>query len=87
MRLFLALEIATAMREALANIAADLKSEATGARWSKPESLHVTLKFLGSPTCRKLRKLGRLWLKSPLRSPFLCNSAASDSSPMRHVPA
>jgi 2'-5' RNA ligase len=58
MRLFLALEIATAMREALANIAANLKSEATGARWSKPESLHVTLKFLGQSDLQKVAQIG-----------------------------
>jgi RNA 2',3'-cyclic 3'-phosphodiesterase len=57
MRLFLALEVATAIREALANVAANFQSEAPGARWSKPESMHLTLKFLGQSDTHKVESI------------------------------
>jgi RNA 2',3'-cyclic 3'-phosphodiesterase len=54
MRLFVALEIAPAVRDALARFVGPLKSESPGARWSKPEAMHVTLKFLGPTDPQKL---------------------------------
>jgi 2'-5' RNA ligase len=54
MRLFVALEITSAVREALANTAATLKPESDGVRWSRPAALHVTLKFLGETDVQKL---------------------------------
>jgi RNA 2',3'-cyclic 3'-phosphodiesterase len=47
MRLFVALELPAGVRDAMVNATANLRSEAAGVRWSKPESMHVTLKFLG----------------------------------------
>ena len=47
MRLFVALDLPAEVRDAIARTTASLRTEAPGARWSKPESLHVTLKFLG----------------------------------------
>ena len=47
MRLFVALDLPAQVREAIVRTTASLRTEAPGARWSKPESLHVTLKFLG----------------------------------------
>ena len=57
MRLFVALEIDAAIRNAVANIVAPLKSESPGARWSKPEAMHVTLKFLGPTDPQKLESI------------------------------
>jgi RNA 2',3'-cyclic 3'-phosphodiesterase len=54
MRLFVALEIPPDVRDAITKIARSLKSESPGARWSKPESMHVTLKFLGETDPQKL---------------------------------
>ena len=47
MRLFVALDIPAAIRERLTQFMGTLHQHAPGARWVKPESLHVTLKFLG----------------------------------------
>ena len=47
MRLFAALDLPAEVRDAMLKTTANLRAEAPGARWSKPESLHVTLKFLG----------------------------------------
>jgi RNA 2',3'-cyclic 3'-phosphodiesterase len=47
MRLFVALDIADAIRERIARFAEGVQGFAPDARWVKPESLHVTLKFIG----------------------------------------
>ncbi|MGD0988646.1 MAG: RNA 2',3'-cyclic phosphodiesterase [Candidatus Sulfotelmatobacter sp.] len=47
MRLFVALDIDEAIRERIANFLAGVREFAPDARWVRPESLHVTLKFIG----------------------------------------
>jgi len=47
MRLFVALDIDDAIRERLAGFVEGVRDLAPDARWMKPESLHVTLKFIG----------------------------------------
>ena len=47
MRLFVALDIDDAIREHLARFVDGVRNFAPDARWMKPESLHVTLKFIG----------------------------------------
>ena len=47
MRLFVALDIPSEIRERIAECMTRLRQYAPDARWVKPESLHVTLKFLG----------------------------------------
>ena len=47
MRLFVALDIAEEIRERIRQFMDQLRSLAPDARWVSPESLHVTLKFIG----------------------------------------
>src|SRR4051794_32794087 len=47
MRLFIALDIDEAVREGLIRFVEGVRNFAPDARWVKPESLHVTLKFIG----------------------------------------
>jgi RNA 2',3'-cyclic 3'-phosphodiesterase len=47
MRLFIALDIDGAIRERIARFEQGVTGFAPDARWQKPESLHVTLKFIG----------------------------------------
>ena len=47
MRLFVALEIPTGVRENLATLLASLRAVTKEPRWVRAENLHVTLKFLG----------------------------------------
>ena len=47
MRLFLALDIDDAIRERIARFVDEVRNFSPDARWVKPESLHVTLKFIG----------------------------------------
>jgi 2'-5' RNA ligase len=47
MRLFLALDIDDTIRQRIARFMEAVSPYAPDARWAKPESLHVTLKFIG----------------------------------------
>ena len=47
MRLFLALDIDDAIRERITRFVDGVRNFAPDARWMQPESLHVTLKFIG----------------------------------------
>src|SRR6516162_2357323 len=47
MRLFIALDIDDAIRERLNRFVEGVRNFAPDARWVKPESMHVTLKFIG----------------------------------------
>ncbi len=47
MRLFIALDLDDSIRERIARFMEGVEGFASDARWVKPESLHVTLKFIG----------------------------------------
>jgi RNA 2',3'-cyclic 3'-phosphodiesterase len=47
MRLFIALDIDDAIRESIARFVEGVSGFAPDARWVKPESMHVTMKFIG----------------------------------------
>jgi 2'-5' RNA ligase len=47
MRLFIALDIDDAIRERITSFVDEVRNFSPDARWVKPESLHVTLKFIG----------------------------------------
>ena len=54
MRLFVALEIPSAVRENLAALLKSLRAVSPQTRWVRPENLHVTLKFIGEVPDTKL---------------------------------
>jgi RNA 2',3'-cyclic 3'-phosphodiesterase len=54
MRLFVALEIPSAVRENLAALLKSLRAVSPQTRWVRPENLHVTLKFIGEVPEAKL---------------------------------
>jgi RNA 2',3'-cyclic 3'-phosphodiesterase len=54
MRLFVALEIPAPVREKLAELLMALRAISPQTRWVRPESLHVTLKFIGAVPEAKL---------------------------------
>jgi 2'-5' RNA ligase len=47
MRLFVALDIDQQIRDGIASFISDMRVLAPAVRWVQPESLHVTLKFIG----------------------------------------
>jgi 2'-5' RNA ligase len=56
-RAFVALEIEAHVREAIGRLMADLRARSPGARWSRPETIHLTLRFLGSTSPRRIESL------------------------------
>jgi len=47
MRLFVALDLPGDVRDALGDLIGRLKPLCKGARWTRPEGMHITLKFIG----------------------------------------
>jgi 2'-5' RNA ligase len=47
-RLFVALDLPQAVRQDFRELIARLKKDCPGARWVRPEGIHVTLKFIGN---------------------------------------
>ena len=47
MRTFIAIDLPSEIRDALSSLQRDLKTVTTSARWVAPESIHLTLKFIG----------------------------------------
>jgi 2'-5' RNA ligase len=54
MRLFVALEIPSTVRENLADLLKSLRTVSPQTRWVRPKNLHVTLKFIGEVPETKL---------------------------------
>ncbi len=59
MRLFVALEIPSAVRENLAALLNSLRGLSPQTRWVRPENLHATLKFIGEVPEAKLADIRR----------------------------
>jgi 2'-5' RNA ligase len=47
MRAFVAIDIPDPLRACIAALLSELRNHAPNVRWSRPEALHITLKFLG----------------------------------------
>src|SRR5271166_2566535 len=59
MRLFAALDIDDEIRNRIARFLDDVREFAPDARWVRPESLHVTLKFIGEKSEQDADKIKR----------------------------
>ena len=57
MRLFIAVDLPTEIRKALGDIEQDLRPLTDSARWVSPESIHITLKFLGEVPDKRLEDI------------------------------
>jgi 2'-5' RNA ligase len=68
-RLFVALEIPTAVRESLATLINSLRAVSSQLRWVRPENLHVTLKFIGKWPPEKLDGLRNAFAAIRLDAP------------------
>ena len=63
MRLFVAIEIDTAIRERVNEFVNRLRPSIPGARWVRPEGLHITLKFLGNVADDRRAAICAAWRK------------------------
>jgi 2'-5' RNA ligase len=59
MRLFIALDIDDAIRSRITRFLDGVREFAPDARWVQPESLHITLKFIGEQSENKLENIQR----------------------------
>jgi 2'-5' RNA ligase len=59
MRLFVALDIDDSIRNRIARFLEGVRGFAPDARWVRPESLHVTLKFIGERCEEEMEKITR----------------------------
>ncbi len=59
MRIFLALDIDTSIREHITRFIEGVSGFAPDARWVRPESLHVTLKFIGEKSEADVDKINK----------------------------
>jgi 2'-5' RNA ligase len=57
MRIFIALDIDDSIRERIARYVKGLEGFAPDARWVRPESMHVTLKFIGEKSDRAVEEI------------------------------
>jgi len=57
MRAFIAIELPQALREALAREQARFRAVCPDARWTRPEGIHLTLKFLGQISAEQEARL------------------------------
>jgi RNA 2',3'-cyclic 3'-phosphodiesterase len=57
MRIFVALDLPEEVRQALAQFAAGLRACCAGARWTRPEGIHVTLKFIGETKTERVESI------------------------------
>src|SRR5215467_10578058 len=57
MRLFIALEIEDAIRDRISHFMDGVREFAPDARWVRPESLHVTLKFIGEKPAETIEQI------------------------------
>jgi len=56
-RLFVALDLPEAVRQAFRELISQLKKSSPNARWVRPEGIHVTLKFIGHTDERNLESI------------------------------
>jgi len=70
MRLFVALSISAAVREALSGLLAELRRADPETRWVNPANLHVTLKFIGNVVTEKLLSIEQALTGVPVFRPF-----------------
>jgi RNA 2',3'-cyclic 3'-phosphodiesterase len=56
-RLFVALDFPEAVRASLRDLIARLRPLSSGARWARPEGMHITLKFIGETDRGKLEAI------------------------------
>jgi 2'-5' RNA ligase len=68
MRLFLALDIAAAIRNRIALFTEGVTGFAPHARWMNPESLHITLKFIGEQPDSALDPIKQSLSRNPRRN-------------------
>jgi 2'-5' RNA ligase len=56
-RAFIALELGSDLRQRIGGLVDDLRPRMPGARWVRPEGVHLTLRFLGATTAAEIDRM------------------------------
>jgi len=83
MRMFLAIELPAAVREQLAQLQSHLSSRIEKASFTRPENLHITLKFLGEVRDRDVEPLVESLLQVRSPSPITLSATEAGCFPKR----
>jgi 2'-5' RNA ligase len=57
MRVFIAVDLTNEIRKTLADIQGELRASSSSVRWVPPESIHITLKFIGELPEKRLEEI------------------------------
>jgi 2'-5' RNA ligase len=83
MRMFLAIELPAGVRAQLTQLQSQLSSRITKASFTRPENLHITLKFLGDVRDRELGPLVESLQQVRSSSPITLSATAAGCFPNR----
>jgi 2'-5' RNA ligase len=86
MRTFIAIDITAAIRESIRALLVELKQTEKRIRWSRPESLHITLKFLGEVPPKKIADLKACLTAIRTPAPFSISVQGSGFFPGERSP-
>lgn len=86
MRLFVALDVPSQVREALAELSARLKKTCSSARWVRLENVHITLKFIGEISLETVEKIREALGSLPEFAPILLRFAGLGFFPSARRP-
>ena len=83
MRMFLAIELPAVVRAQLTQLQSQLSSRITKASFTRPENLHITLKFLGEVRDREVRPLVESLQQVRSSSPVTLSATGAGCFPNR----
>lgn len=84
LRVFVAVDIDSQIRSAGEELIRKLSKVADSARWTRPENIHLTLKFLGEVEDRELHEVCKITSEAAAetkRFPLLCRSLGAFPNP------
>ncbi len=85
MRIFVGIDISEEVREKIARFLEGVSPFASEARWVRPESLHITLKFIGEQKKEEVNAIGKC-LESVQSRPFEIGLAGTGFFPSPKAP-
>src|SRR6266404_4653435 len=86
MRTFIAIDITPPIRESIRALLAELKQTERRIRWSRPEGLHITLKFLGEVPPARIGDLKACLASIRTPAPFAISIRGSGYFPGERSP-
>lgn len=86
MRTFVAIDIPETMRSEICALVAALRAATRNIRWTRPEGLHITLKFIGESSLEKVDEITAALRGMPKPAPFSLAIRGSGFYPHARAP-